>query len=96
MMASLAFPDRRRLLLTVNLSDIIEISKENISTQPLVPSSKMLELSRPVSTSTSGLGGDGFDQRSRIGIYRNCRFNWEIIQRVPDVKQQSSLVIGKS
>ncbi|KAL7430004.1 hypothetical protein ACHAXH_001190 [Discostella pseudostelligera] len=78
-MASLAFPDGRRLLMTVNLSDIIEISKENISTHQ-VPSSKMLELSRRVSTSTSGLGGDNSISAAELDLSQLSIY-WEIIQR---------------
>lgn len=78
-MASLAFPDRRRLLMTINLSDIVEISKEDVNTQQIT-SSKVLELSRPVSASTSGLGGDNSISAVELDLSQ-LSINWEIIQR---------------
>jgi hypothetical protein len=78
-MASLAFPNLRRLLITVKISDMTD-TKEGDGTQKILPNLEALELSRPVS---SAIGTNGEDSSNTEELeLSQLSVCWERIQRV--------------
>ena len=77
--ANLAFPNQRRLLMTLNISDMTD-TKEGDGTQKILPNLEALELSRPVS---SAIGTNGEDSSNTEELeLSQLSVNWERIQRV--------------
>ena len=101
MMASLSFPDRRRMWLTVKVSNASEMVAKCIEkgdNNNIIMNSKALELSRPVSASSLGnIDNRAEDNAIEFSSSQPPAIDWNVIQRVrmPNPNQPWSLPRAK-
>ena len=101
MMASLSFPDRRRMWLTIEVSDALEMAVKCIEkggNNNIMLNFKALELSRPVSSSSvENIENRTEDDTIELSSSYPPDIDWNVIQRVrmPNSNQSWSLPRAK-